>query len=193
MKKKNLLSLLAISAFMVLAVASSKDKSSSSSSSSSSAASTSDAAKPKPKPKAKENWFYGSDQDEMTNKERYWTSTTSTNTIDFEFPYQGGSTFDLTVRNLGKKNEVTLSVSKGQFLTSFGFSKACMVKFDDETGTRFSYGSASDGSSDVIFFSNASKFISKLKKAKKLKIEAPFFNEGNKIIEFDVAGLKWEH
>lgn len=191
MKKKNLLSLLAIGAFMALAVASSKDKSSSSSSSSSSASASGTESQARSKPE--ENWAYGSDQDEMTNKERYWTSTTSTNTIDFEFPYQGGSTFDLTVRNLGNKNEVTLSVSKGQFLTSFGFSKACMVKFDDETGTRFSYGSASDGSSDVIFFSNASKFISKLKKAKKLKIEAPFFNEGNKIIEFDVAGLKWEH
>lgn len=193
MKKKNLLSLVAVGAFMVLAVASSKDKSSSSSSSFSSSSSASASDSPKAKPKPKENWDYGESTDEMTNKDQFWTTTTSTNTIDFDFPYQGGSTFDLTVRNLGKKNEVTLSVSKGQFLTSFGFSKACMVKFDDETGTRFSYGSASDGSSDIIFFSNASKFISRLKKAKKLKIEAPFFNEGNKIIEFDVAGLKWEH
>lgn len=192
MKKRNLLSLFAIGTFMVLAVASSKDKSSSSSSSSS-AASTSEAPKPKTKPKPKENWNYSWSVDEMTGKEQHWTTTTSTNTIDFAFPYSGGSTFELTVRNLGKKNEVTLSVSKGQFLSSFGYSKACMVKFDDEAGTRFSYGSASDGSSNIIFFSNASKLISKLKKAKKVKIEAPFFNEGNKIIHFDVAGLKWEH
>lgn len=139
----------------------------------------------------KSNWSYTEDADKMTNEKRYFASCVSTNEIDFEFPYNGGSFFTLTVRQMGKGNEIVLQVSKGQFMTSISSSESIRAKFDDGQAFTFSFNSASDGSSDVIFIENSTKFLSKLKTAKKLLIEAPFYSAGRQHIEFDVAGLNW--
>lgn len=144
------------------------------------------------KEEPKSIWTYTEDEDEMSGQKRYFGTCVSTNQIEFEFPYNGGSTFNLIIRNMGQGNEVILQVSKGQFITSISSSESCRVKFDDEQPSKFTYNSASDGSSDVIFINNAKKFISRLKKAQKLMIEVQFYNAGNQIIYFDVAGLEWD-
>lgn len=140
----------------------------------------------------KQNWTYQETTDEMSGDKSYFASCTSTNKLEFEFPYGGGSTFTLAIRNNKKSNNVYLSVDKGQFKTSIMNSESCRVKFDDGQPVNFSFVSSDDGSTDIIFFNSESKFISKLKKAKKVKIEAPFFNAGRQIIQFDVDGLKWD-
>lgn len=137
------------------------------------------------------NWTYSEDEDEMSGEKRYFASCISSTIVSFDFPYDGGSTFTLTVRNLGRGNDVLIRVSKGQFMSSIGSSESLRVKFDDEKPVRFSYSSASDGSSDVLFINNSSKFISHLKKAKKLMLEVEFYQEGYKILNFDVEGLDW--
>lgn len=139
----------------------------------------------------KVNWNYNEDQDKMEGTKQLFASCTSSNSIEFEFPYDGGSTFDILIRNLGKENEALITVSKGQFMTSIGDSESFKAKFDDEKPMNFTYASSSDGSSDVIFINNSSKFISKLKKAKKVMLEIVFYDAGKKIIEFDTEGLKW--
>lgn len=144
------------------------------------------------KEEPKSIWTYTEDEDKMSGQKRYFGTCVSTNQIEFEFPYNGGSTFNLIIRNMGQGNEVILQVSNGQFITSISSSESCRVKFDDEQPSKFTYNSASDGSSDVIFINNAKKFISRLKKAQKLMIEVQFYNAGNQIIYFDVAGLEWD-
>jgi hypothetical protein len=139
--------------------------------------------------KPKTAWEYKESEDKMDNSKSYFATVTSTNEINFSFPYDGGSSFDLTVRNKKKQNEVILIVSKGQFS---GSSKTCRVKYDDESVVNYDYEGTSDYNSNVIFFNNPKKFITSLKKAKKLMIECPFFQEGRKVIEFDdVQGLEW--
>ena len=140
----------------------------------------------------KSNWVYEQDTDKMSGTIRYFAFTTSTNKIEFEFPYEGGSTFQLIVRNMGKRNEVLLSVSKGQFIPSIGLSENVRIKFDDEKPFYVGYDSPEDGSTDLIFLNSAQTIINKLKKAKKLMIEAPFFEAGRQIIYFDVDGFKWD-
>lgn len=137
-------------------------------------------------------WVYSQDESAMDGRKRYFASCRSTNEIEFDFPYNGGSTFTLTLRNMGRGNEVILEVSKGQFMSSIASSETLRAKFDEDSPLTFSYNSADDGSTDIIFLNNAAKFISKLKKADKLMLEATFYNEGNRIIYFDVAGLKWD-
>ena len=44
----------------------------------------------------------------------------------------------------------------------------------------------------MIFINSTKAIISKLKTSKKIIIEAEFFNEGNRQMEFDVTGFKWE-
>jgi len=139
-----------------------------------------------------ENWSYSEQEDKMEGIKQYYASNTSTNEIEFEFPYSGGSTFDIIVRNNGKENEVLLTVSKGQFMMSIDGSERIKVKFDDEKPETYSYNSSADASSDVIFLNNSSKFLKKLKTAKKVMIETTFFDAGNKVIEFNVEGLKWD-
>ncbi|MBN1325875.1 hypothetical protein JW977_02760 [Candidatus Falkowbacteria bacterium] len=142
-------------------------------------------------PKEIENWKYGENVDKMTSEKIYYAYTTSTNRIDFDFPYNGGSNFQLLVRNGGKKNEILLSVSKGQFMTSIGYSDV-RVKFDDNKPIVINYSSPSDGSYDTIFLKQSDTLISELKKSKKVIVEAEFFDEGNQLIEFNVEGFKWD-
>lgn len=141
--------------------------------------------------KPAEIWKYSEEVDEMSGTKQLFASTTSTNQLEFDFPYSGGTTFQLTVRNLGKESEVVLTLDKGQFMGSMG-DDYCRVKFDEGEPEKFYYGSASDGSPDVIFFNSNSKFISKLKQSKKVMIEAPFFEAGRQVIYFETEGLKWE-
>lgn len=185
-----------VTAFFALAVianlASKKDgdKTASTSTTSTTETTTTEATTEKAEPKSM--WSYSEDEDKMDGTKRYFGSCVSTNEVDFEFPYNGGSSFTLTVRNMGQGNEVVLQVSKGQFMTSIGASETFRAKFDDGQPMNFSYNSASDGSMDVIFLNNSAKFISQLKQAKKLMLEVQFFNAGNKLIYFDVAGLNWD-
>lgn len=139
-----------------------------------------------------DNWVYKEDVDKMTSEKQYLAYTTSTNKVDFDFPYNGGSTFTLGVGNKSKENNIVLLVSKGQFMMSIGYSDTVRIKFDDEKPMDISYSSPSDGSSDRIFLSQANTLISKLKVAKKVMIEAEFFDGGNQIIEFNVEGFKWD-
>jgi len=140
----------------------------------------------------KSNWQYSEDADKMTNEKMFFASCVSTNEIEFEFPYNGGSNFTLTLRNIGKGNEIVLQVSKGQFMPGIMSSEYCRVKFEDGETVKYTYNSAADGSADVIFLDNSTKFLTKLKTAKKLMIEAPFFDAGRQVINFDVEGLTWD-
>ena len=138
-------------------------------------------------------WNYIEDEDKMTNEKHHYATASSTNELEFNFPYAGGSTFELGILNRGQGNNVKLAVSKGQFMPSIMNDKTVRVKFDDDKPVNYTYVMPSDGSSDVIFINNENKFIARLKAAKKLMIEAEFFQEGNQIIYFDVSGLAWEH
>ena len=144
-------------------------------------------------PSEKQNWNVFEESDAMSGRKMYFTTTKSINKVDFEFPYDGGSTMTITIRNMGKRNEVALSISKGQFMTSIGDDYKIRVKFDNGKVVAYPYNSASNGSSKVIFPKWSSNFIKQLKKAKKLMIEAPFYDSGRKIFNFNVSGFKWNH
>jgi hypothetical protein len=138
------------------------------------------------------NWQYFEKTDRMSDDKTYFAQCKAINTVDFDFPYQGGSTFTLTLRKRNNKNEILLSVSKGQFITSIFDSERLRVKFDNEASQNYSYNSPSDGSANIIFINNENSFIAKLKKSKKVLIEAEFYTHGREIIEFNVEGLEWK-
>ena len=123
----------------------------------------------------------------------YYAQSISTNEIDFKPPYDGGSKFNLTVRKRNGENEVMLQVDKGQFMPNIADERMIKVKFDDGQPNEYSYNEASDGSSNIIFIESCQSLIKKLKTSKKLMIEAEFYEEGRKVIEFDVSGFEWKH
>lgn len=136
------------------------------------------------------DWSYRTDKDELRGKTVYLASADSENSVDFDFPYAGGSTLTMTVRRHPKYgDDVYFRISKGQFI--------CGI--DDCDGT-INYGDGpqpislaepEDNSSDLLFASNGSGVIAHLKKAKRVIIELPFYQEGNRQFTFNTNGLNW--
>ena len=141
-------------------------------------------------------WEYDSKDDEMTNSKSYFATISSDNGEVFGFPYdeEGGSHLTVTVRQIKKYGtEVLFGISKGQFLTDID-GQYVSVKFDDNAPKKYKTYSADDGSLDVLFIDNAKDFIAKAKTAKTIKIEAEFYQEGNRVFTFTAdKPLKWDY
>ncbi|CAG2532946.1 hypothetical protein MAR621_03140 [Maribacter dokdonensis] len=144
-------------------------------------------------PKKIENWEYSSNVDEMDGNTNYFAVATSINQLDFDFPYNGGSNGYITIRNMDGENTIAISVDKGQFQTSFGNNEHLRIKFDDEELRKYNFSSASDGSMNVVFPAQAKALIQKIKASKTVKIEAPFYNEGRQVLNFNIDGLVWDN
>ena len=136
-------------------------------------------------------WQFQEDVDKMTSKTVKYASIDANEELEFKFPYDGGSIATLNIRKKDGGNDIYLQVSKGQFNGTYDGGQI-RIKFDDEQPKKFSFVAPSDGSSDMIFINSEKAIISKLKNTKKIIIETEFFNEGNRQMEFDVAGFKWE-
>jgi hypothetical protein len=137
----------------------------------------------------KRSWNYEDTEDKMDGVKIHRAWLLSTNSIDFGFPYEN-NTFRLMLRNSGKGNEVMLQSSDKPFMTSFGSSDRCRVKFDEAPPVNYGFNSAKE-SMGTIFFKNPKTFISKLKTSKKLMIGCSFYEAGEKVIEFDTKDLQW--
>lgn len=136
-------------------------------------------------------WQFQEEVDKMTSNTVKYASIDANEELIFNFPYDGGSVASLTIRKKDGSNDIYLSVSKGQFNGTYDGGQV-RIKFDEEKPKKFSFTAPSDNSSDVIFINSTKAIISKLKTSKKIIIEAEFFNEGNRQMEFDVTGFKWE-
>jgi hypothetical protein len=134
-------------------------------------------------------WEYQENTDEMDGSVIKFASCKSINSVEFDFPYGGGSYLQLLVRKMKGRNEVILKISKGQFIGSY--SETCKIKFDDGPVKEYSFNDAADGSSDYIFLESAASIIKQLKQAKHVKIQPTFYQAGKEVFDFDVSGLKW--
>jgi hypothetical protein len=66
------------------------------------------------------------------------------------------------------------------------------VKFDDGEIQAFSAGSASDGSADIVFVSNTSRFLTSARGASRIVVEAELYQAGaHQMVFEDTAGLEW--
>ncbi len=139
-------------------------------------------------------WEYTTDTDEMDDSKSRFASLISDNTVDFDSPYDGGSSLRLTVRYMKKYGtDVYITISRGQFICSeYEGTNNVRVRFDNGPAIRFITNEPSDGSPDILFLNNAKKFIKLAEKAKTIKIEAPFYQEGSRVFTFTAdKPLKW--
>ena len=125
----------------------------------------------------------------------------STNKLNFSFPYNGGSQGFVVVNKVSGTNNINIdgyhiafTVSKGQLTCS----SPCVIriKFDNETPITMYANSTSDKNNrltlNFLYQPGISKdqFLSKLSSANKLMIEASFYQEGSQVFEFDTSGFK---
>lgn len=148
------------------------------------------------------DWHATYKNDEMRGTSTKFLQTDSDNSVEFDFPYSGGSNLTLVLRSKKtqlKKDqkpddlpvtEALLIISKGQFSCSSYDGCSVSVKFDDGKIQKYSMSGAEDSSSDVIFFDKSSSFIKGVKSHKKMIIEASFFQEGDKQFKFDLTGIE---
>lgn len=147
-----------------------------------------------PVPPTADNWSYSTDEDKVRGGKSYFASTTSTNTIHQNSPYDAETTMQMTVRQMpGQGTDVVLSISSGQFMCPSYQGCSGTVRFDGGGAQTVSFNGPADNSSDTIFVVGAKGFIAKLKKANNVVIEKTLYQAGNPQFEFDVSGLKWEH
>jgi hypothetical protein len=141
----------------------------------------------------KSKWTYDTQKDEMRGKVGKYATLKSENTIKFEFPY-GEQPGVLTIRQDPQFGlDAMFSVPSGQILCH-GFGDSYVnVKFDEGAIRRFNCTSSSDGSSEVAFMSNPKQFISALKTAKRVVIEAEFYQAGRQQYIFETQSFIWEN
>lgn len=122
--------------------------------------------------------------------ERAWT--TSVNQFEFDFPYKGTQEATLTLRKHPKHGkDVILSIERGQFLCRID-DCTVQVRFDDSKPSTFSAAEPADHDTTTLFLTNYARFVSNLKKARVVKIEAQFFQEGTRVFEFSSFDLNWK-
>jgi hypothetical protein len=125
-------------------------------------------------------------------RKQSFAQVTSTNTVSFGFPYQGSQHATLTIRKTARwGTEAIFRIERGQFLCGID-ECAVNVRFDSGPIRQCSASEPSDHSTTTLFLRNGPSFVAQLRKAKTLRIEATFFQEGSHTLEFNVEGFKWQ-
>src|SRR6185312_9604777 len=154
------------------------------------------AAPVKPAPKAAPahpagKWRYHSTADKMRGTVARFAELDSKNSLRFGFPYRGGRA-TLTLRDRAQDGLNVLLSVQGQFLCSSFSDSSVAVKFDNGPVEDYDCSEPDSGTTGLIFIENADKFVTRLRSARTVIIEANFFQEGPKQMEFDTAGLIWK-
>ncbi len=137
-----------------------------------------------------DNWTYSAQNDAMSGKPFREAGVRSTNTVDFNAPYEGAQHGTLILRQHPRYgNDVILTIERGQFLCQSFQECHVLVKFDDKPAMTFSGIGPSDNSSEQIFIKNYKLFAKQLQGAKHVLIEAEVFQDGRPQFDFDVHGF----
>ncbi|WP_122509616.1 hypothetical protein [Pseudomonas viridiflava] len=137
-------------------------------------------------------WNYTDSEDNMSGKLVRRAYVLSTNTVDFDFPYSGAQQATLTIRKHPRwGTSVYISIEKGQFVCGYDDCNV-RVRFAKDNAKRVSASEPEDHSSTTLFINNEPSFIAQVRKSDKVYIEAGFYQEGNRIFEFDISDFEWK-
>ena len=143
-------------------------------------------------PEATSKWLYSQSRDEMRGTTTKFASIESENEEDLEFPY-GKIHGQLWIRRRPEDGlNVAFEVYQGQVLCHSYSDNHVSMKFDNGPIQKFRCTGSSDGSTETAFIENEGRVLAALKRAKRVVVEAEFYQQGRQLFVFDVAGLKWE-
>jgi hypothetical protein len=136
------------------------------------------------------SWIYKTEEDPMGRGVIHLATVQSKNSVNFGFPYSGEQHAILGVRRHPKYgNEIYLQIERGQFLIGFD-GKNFSIRFDEKPVMKFWAVGPDDNSTTIAFMKSYDRFVRELKTAKTVRIEAPFYQEGTRVFEFDVSAFK---
>lgn len=140
------------------------------------------------------NWEYSNSEDKMTGGKATYAEAKSDNSLSLEFPYQGPNYGYLNIRSHPKYGlSVYLVIDKGQILCRHYDNCKISVRFDSDRAQYFAGRPAADHSSNVVFLGQATGFLARAKKAKKILIQTTIYQAGDQVFEFTFSSpLKWQ-
>ncbi len=137
-------------------------------------------------------WQYSAQRDEVEGAWAYSACLYSRNTVRLDWPYRE-QLVELCVRQhprWGQDATIRLTAG-GQFLCDSYSGCAVSVRIDDGDPTSYSGAGPADLSTDVLFIVDDVRFISALKEASRLVVEAQYYQAGAQVAMFDVGDLEW--
>ena len=140
-------------------------------------------------------WSYNETRDPDVHVTDQFADLDSDNKLSFDFPYEGGAT-KLTLRRETDQTQRTrvqvyLDVD-GRFNCAWKTGDTISVTFDTDPPVNYTCTITVDDQSGVLFIDNpddAAAFVNRLKTARHVTIEAPFYPDTRRRIEFSTAGL----
>jgi hypothetical protein len=136
-------------------------------------------------------WEYATQSDSVGSGLVSIAAIESLSPISFGFPYGGAQRGTLKIQAHPRwGRSAALSIIKGQFICN----DPCYttVQFDDGRVWQYETVLPADNSTTIVFIRDHADFIRELRKARRVRMEALFFQEGTRTFEFKVAGLNWK-
>jgi hypothetical protein len=138
-------------------------------------------------------WDYQTYDDGMTDKPAKIACVESDDMISQSFPYEATHT-ELCIRKRPKEglDAYFRLKSDGQILCQ-SYAEPCVIKvrFDSGAVQSFSGLSASDNSSDIVFFQNAERMLNSILKSKQTRVQVELYQNGSQATTFNTSGLVW--
>lgn len=138
------------------------------------------------------DWSYRDDVDPMTDKKTLFACVTSTNEVRLAAPYSDVKA-ELCIRQsprYGLDAYIHL-LGDGQIICRSYNNCAVKVRFGDGAQQSFSATDSADGSSNITFITNASRFVTGAKTADVTRVQMTFYEAGDQVVEFNTKGLEW--
>lgn len=134
-------------------------------------------------------WRYSRRRDELRGKDINSARITSENTTRLSFPY-GTVRLHIQVRQHPQwGQDVIFHVDEGQVLCRYD-GCAGMISFDGKA-EKLTLNESADHDSKTVFAAYAPAIIRKLRASKKVIVELPFYQDGNRQFTFETRGLEW--
>jgi hypothetical protein len=135
-------------------------------------------------------WSYYQSDDTMGKGVISQAYVSSSNTVNFDFPYAGAQHATLRlITNPRHGKDAMFSIEKGQILCHSYEDCTVLVRFDDEKAVNYTAVGPADNSTETIFIRNYDRFVEKMLKAKRVRIAANIYQQGAPMFEFDVRGF----
>ena len=124
-------------------------------------------------------WQYQSSVDQMTGQ-----------TIRFARTLSANQKTSLIVREHPRSGvQVLLAIQDGQLVC--GIKCEMAVRFDSGPPTTYEATDSQDGSTGIVFIQPAGRFLVAARTAHRVLIEATYYREGTRVLEFSVEGFAW--
>ncbi|MGP8251033.1 MAG: hypothetical protein ACLQHF_03300 [Terracidiphilus sp.] len=146
-------------------------------------AATAPASAQAPDAPPKESWSYDQSTDQMTGKVTRFACLDSEDQLQFDPPYDGGTTGTICFRK-GRGLDAYFKIDKGQILCGVESCEA-RIKVDGGEPITVSASESNDGDPRFIFFESYPHILAIAKKAKVIKVEMLYYQEGRRVLTFE--------